>query len=247
MTGGDRRILPALAHKIKNLLYKSHIPCIEVRPSLVAGSGVFAVRDVEKDEVVALYPGIYTPPHPNVGSLFTSSVLPGEDDFSEMYLANIISPTGKAMEDCAYILNLQDVGGYVDGEALDRCTNDDLESLNANPSASGHLINHAVVRSNVEFECFMWNDIFDAASKSEGEGVYRLPNERRHDETPWYHDGEQIIRFSYLNNAEVSFQQIGGAAFLATTKIQKGEELFLNYRLLSPYPKWAQEWYSDCD
>ena len=62
------------------------------------------------------------------------------------------------MEENAYILNLQLVGGYLDGESLTKG-----RPLDANPSACGHLINHSLTLSNVDFESFVWSDMILAA------------------------------------------------------------------------------------
>jgi hypothetical protein len=221
-----------LPHKIRQLLTKTHTPFVQSGPSLIAGKGVFALTTIEKDQVVALYPGIYTPPLPR----FLATPL---DDCSVMsyYLANKVSPTGSAVEENAYILNLQLVGGYLDGESLTKG-----RPLDANPSACGHLINHSPTLSNVDFESFVWSDMILAADDE----LYQIPNERRQDGTPWYLEGERIIRFpSPENSIEENFHTVCGAAFVTRRQIDEGEELFLNYRLRKPFPTWAQDWYTE--
>lgn len=81
--------------------------------------------------VMCLYPGIYSPGIP------IHAVGCAE------YLAN---QYGSDIEENAYIMNLT-CGGYIDGRALD--SQYDKEALDSNPSACGHMINHAI-ESNID-------------------------------------------------------------------------------------------------
>jgi len=112
---------------------------------------------------------------------------------TDCYLANVSPPSASSstfgnnanrMEDNAYILNLNDKGGYIDGCALTsqyNCNNnnnhqhhgdcgvnddegsalelDELAALDKNPSACGHLINHHATKWNVEVFPFAWYDV----------------------------------------------------------------------------------------
>ena len=137
-------------------------------------------------------------------------------------------------------------------------------SMDSNPSACGQLINHSSVETNVEVETFLWHEMINLAAETkkhhgsgdddnEGSGdeendnaTYPLPNERRQDGTPWYHDGEALIRFD-RTSAALPFSNvggaIGGAALVTSRVVEQGEELFLNYKLQKPYPAWAETWY----
>ena len=224
--------------KIRNLLVKGHSPFIESGPSTIAGRGIFALTTIPKHEVVALYPGIYTPPLPHFLEMPV-----GDSNFpvADLYLANKISPSGIHVEENAYILNLQHhVGGFLDGACL---TSARGRPLDENPSARGHLINHSNIAANVEFESFVWSDI--VLDSSCDPTLYAVPNERRQDGTPWYADGDRLVRF--LNPDDLiqrNLHAVGGAAFLTKRVIHQGEELFLDYLLRKPYPEWARGWYT---
>lgn len=239
---------------IRNLLTKAHIPLVKSGPSLIAGRGVFALTNIEPNHVVALYPGIYTPPHPQ---LFMNMSI--SDDYyhadEELLLlttsnTNLVSPSGMHVEQNAYILNLSMIGGYLDGACLTGVQNRRRRRpLDMNPSACGQLINHSASYANVEFQSFRWSDIvpdFDDhdSNHDTNELMYDLPNERRQDGSPWYMEGDRMVRFP---NADETIQRnlhaVGGAAFVTTRRIVGGEELLLNYRLRKPYPKWAKDWY----
>ena len=188
--------------------------------------------------MVALYPGIYTPPLPH---FFEMSVDDSHVPIADLDLANTISPCGIHVEENAYILNLQHrVGGFLDGACL---TSARGRPLDENPSACGHLINHSAVAANVEFESFVWSDIvFDSSGDPT---QYDVPNERRQDGTPWYTDGDRTVLFPNPDDlVQQNLHAVSGAAFVTVRDIYQGEELFLNYLLRKPYPPWARGWYT---
>jgi hypothetical protein len=236
---------------IRNLLTKAHIPYVKSGPSLIAGRGVFASTNIEPNHVVALYPGIYTPPHPH---LFLKNSISDDYFYSDEELVlltsnttgSFVSPSGRDVEQNAYILNLSMIGGYLDGACLTGVKN--RRPLDINPSACGHLINHSATLANVEFQCFRWSDIVpefdDDIDYDSHELMYDLPNERRQDGSPWYIDGDRLVRFPNADETiPRNLHAVGGAAFVTTRRIAVGEELLLNYRLRKPYPGWAKDWY----
>lgn len=214
-------------NEIVRLLTKSGSFLVEVKPSSVngAGRGVFATENVPKDSVVCLYPGIYTPPLPAHASI---------DDGSH-YVGNITAPSGGPISHNAYILNLQAVGGFLDGNAL---VGNDGRVLDRDSISCGHLVNHrSTSGANVRVLSFRWDSLptLDASI---------IPNDTRCDGAPWYLDGNsgQMVRFdrSSTNNQR---DLLCGAALYTCRPVRTGEELYLDYGLKPPYPPWAKDWY----
>lgn len=128
---------------------------------------------------------------------------------------------GLEMEDNAYVMNLQDCGGYIDGCALvDRHG----ARLEVNPSACGHLVNHDSAVSNTAVVSFHWSHVFagidavpqngvavqdgdasmeksmlqlEESNMEESDEFHSPPNELRMDGSPWYFDGveQRIVNF----------------------------------------------------
>lgn len=142
------------------------------------------------------------------------------------------------MNDNAYILNLQGTGGYIDGCALNSqyCK---ASKLDENPSACGQLVNHDGSQNNVEVLDFSWDDIHLDQNE---EPLYVLPNETRADGSPWYYDriNDEVVTFVQDDMAKSH-----GAAIVLMQPLDEGEELLLDYKLVTPYPKWAEDWYTD--
>jgi hypothetical protein len=246
------------------LLGKSHIPRVAVRSSQVegAGNGVFYevaekrnhpedIDDGIGSKVLCLYPGIYTPPLPP--PLFAGILSCHEDnnEIMETYLAKRIPPSQVDLEDNAYILNLETIGGYLDGLALHSASG---RSLDSSPSACGHLINHyrpSQNKPNVAIVPFLWNEVLQPAGTGDFDaGVMdRLPNAMRCDGSPWYLDTitETIIHFpkeeGETTNAIHPF--LAGAAVISMDHdLSDGQELFLDYGLrMDKLPRWAKDWY----
>lgn len=210
---------------VRRLLSRSHTPRTELKGSTIheAGRGVFAVESVGAGEILCLYAGIHTP------------ALPLGANDSLVYLGNNMAPSGVMPDENAYILNLHHVGGgYLDGLAL--ATGD--RNLDENPSACGHCVNHSSNQANVEVLSFAWSDVLSEDNEIGHEHLYPLPNIVRADGGPWYLDtsADAIVTCGGAGpNA--------GATFYAKNNIEAGDELLLNYGLLSPLPSWATGWY----
>lgn len=136
----------------------------------------------------------------------------GGSQGEDLYLA------GSELENRAYILNLPEVGGHIDGEK-------DIPGARENPLAIGQFINHPSKANgqqpNVGVVSFMWSDIFKSFDhKSEvgdisgstgtrleevmGESLddcaselFDVPNVPRADGSPWFYDGTagEIVYF----------------------------------------------------
>lgn len=208
-----------LSKQILTLLHRSSAPLVRVAPSRLdgAGQGIFATENVSKGVPVCLYPGIFTP-----GMTWVDC----ESD-STVYLGNLSCPSGvKPIESNAYILNLQNTGGYLDGLAI--------EGLDENPNACGHFANHSSKASNVEVVSFWWLDVVDFSV--EHKDLYDVPNTCRVDGSPWLMRDGEIYVFKEAHSC-------AGAAFQTTREIMEGEEIYLDYGLTHPLPSWARDWY----
>ncbi|KAG7338136.1 hypothetical protein IV203_034361 [Nitzschia inconspicua] len=212
----------SLRRNICRLLEKSHIPRVAVRPSQLpgAGNGVYYVNsgnpnhddddddddDDERQEVLCLYPGVYTPPLPSVlyNNPAAAGILCNQEDNNELldtYLAKYLPPSQVDMDDNGYIMNLETVGGYIDGLALHSSNNGDscsssssISRLDASPSACGHLINHYRPfhdKPNVTMISFLWKDVLQEdhfLHDYDHRRYHQLPNVMRCDGSPWYFD-----------------------------------------------------------
>ena len=172
------------------------------------GRGVFCQQNIKAGTALCLYPGVYTPPLPCTGGS------QGED----LYLA------GSELENRAYIMNLPECGGHIDGDYDDTS----IPGARENPSAIGQFVNHPSKangqRPNVGVVSFMWSDIFKSfghtskvgdISGSTGtlleeevtgesfdddcasEPLFEVPNVPRADGFPWFYDGTagEIVYF----------------------------------------------------
>ena len=226
--------------QIRSLLRRAHRPLVKVGPSVVCpGLGVFASESIEVGEietVLCLYPGIYSPGLP----LHLCDVATEDTSVESHYLGNTMTPAGVSPQDNAYILNLQqEGGGYLDGLALSATSYE----LDENPSACGHLVNHSPRDANATVVGFRWHDIAlgnPTVSTSEDDEFFPLPNANRQDSTPWYLDpATGNVRYH-----EGGFQ-CKGAALIAKKDIANGDEIFLDYKLNHPLPRWAEGWYGE--
>jgi hypothetical protein len=249
------RLDPSISQQIRYLLRKSHVPRVKVQASAIpgAGTGVYYAEQQQQQQqseslfggfcprIVCLYPGIYTPGMPIMSSSTCS-----DDGIPNEYLANGIPPSGIPFQQNAYVMNLQDCGGYIDGCALTSLY--DGRQLDANPSACGHLVNHCYSRPNVELISFVWDDV-DSGRSSASSSSMPLPNCFRGGGGPWYYDSfeQKIVRFPYVKSRldETNWSHLLCGAALALSKpVEYGDELMLDYGLRAPYPEWAFEWYS---
>ena len=154
--------------------------------------GVFSQKKVSSNElpmVMCLYPGIYTRGIP-IHAMQTAE-----------YLANRSPPSNYGLDigENAYIMNLNNCGGYIDGCALESQYGE-YDALDINPSACGHLVNHDAARSNVEVISFAWDELVgnDETMMSTKEDHFALPNELRANGFPWYYDTalDKLVSFS---------------------------------------------------
>ena len=253
----SKKLSRTFYREIRNLLKKHHSPRVSVARSGItsnadAGEGVFVVsrRTIEPDIPMCLYPGIFTPGLPPIAIA----------DDSIVYLGNEMPPSGVNNDENAYILNLSELGGYLDGLALlasepptISAANSEVEPtltrrLDVNPSACGHKVNHSSRRANVMFVPFFWKDVFpkDATQRQdpqhEDEWLASLPNTMRNDNSPWYFDGHTNELCHFRAN-DIGPQLLCGAALCSLRTMEPGEEAFLDYGLKLPYPPWAREWY----
>lgn len=218
-------------------------PRVRVKSSSIqnAGQGVFATTDLEKFSPLCLYPGVYTPPLP-------FPYIGGEDSTDEyVYLAN-----ESIQDDNEYVLNLNDIGGYIDANNHEYRGADDLEY---NHGAVGHLVNHGKgEQANVDVLSFHWNQLLnkDVMDQIKSDSLHNIPNTMRNDGTAWFLDSRtgEINYFHESNGTKVKMESIcynntipiAGAVLYASKKIKEGQELFLNYKLKPPYPSWARDW-----
>lgn len=224
----------SLISDVRYLIHRHHSPLVEVRPSYIpnAGIGVFVKRPIEKDRVVCLYPGIYTPGIPKYAA----------ESVETVNLADKEPPSGGDIESNPYILNLNIQGGYIDGSALIGVHG---RRLDDNPSACANMINHSK-DANVDWMPIHWNEVLDDLGYQD-EHKMPLPNELRADGSPWYYDGfsEKVVSFpSSVDKGESTTLLLYGAALYAKRDMEYGEEILLDYKLKGPpYPAWAQDWY----
>eukprot|EP00934_Nitzschia_sp_Nitz4_P007062 Nitzschia sp. Nitz4//scaffold134_size62860//6967//7728//NITZ4_006320-RA/size62860-processed-gene-0.42-mRNA-1//-1//CDS//3329535472//7052//frame0 len=237
-----------LLHQIRSILTKPKV-CVQQSTLPSGGRGVFCSPDtpLPAHTVVALYPGVYTPPMP-------ASAISIHDqdhiDVSTLYLASIQSPSGIPSEENAYLLNLATTnGGYLDGMALTCPTTG--RPLDAHPSAVGHLLNHNHSIPNVSVISFPWETILslaqvDTSSSSAMDETWSIPNVLRCDGSPWYWDTQEsrLVRFPTSLSTEFLTRKSCGAAMVLSREVEPGEELFLDYGLrTNPLPAWAEGWY----
>ena len=253
------RLTKSFIKQIRYLLKKSHVPRVYVGTSRItgAGNGVFwkgkAIHgnDAGRPLLLCLYPGIYTPGiHHNLVSQEMSSII---------YLAKELPPSGIPFPENAFIINLLETGGYLDGCALTAPSHRGRRRLDENPSACGHIINHDADKANVEVVSFVWRDIlnglnFSVDGHSSLSTHFELPNALRFDGSSWYLD-ESEGKIKYFpthttdgnNPSSVLLEErfLCGAAVVLrpTCTLNHDDELLMNYCLKRPYPNWALSWY----
>jgi len=164
-----------------------------------------------------------------------------------VYLGGLITPSGVAADENAYILNLKTAnGGYLDASAMRDEKGRPLGD--ENPSAVAHLVNHSSVCDNVEVLPFSWGqvlwdwdcDICTDDRLEEPDAYYGIPNVARFDRAPHYAEGSEVLYY----NGDVSLRSVCGAAFCSKSEIDEGDELFLDYGLVPPIPTWAAGFYN---
>lgn len=217
--------------EIPYLLRRDHRPRVKVLQSSItgAGEGVFSQQKVAAGTPLCLYPGTYTPGPP-------STAIAGDDI---IYLGNELPPSAVPPEENAYIMNLREVGGYIDGLAL-KSSNGSC-SEDKNPSACAHKINHSQ-NANVVMIPFQWADVTTmVVCRKE---YFPLPNSIRADHSPWFFDGRTNEVQTFEVTTENDYKHLlCGAAICSIRSLQPGEEILLDYGLKPPYPAWASGWY----
>ena len=151
-----------------------------------------------------------------------------------VFLGHWTTPSGIAVDENAYILNLQEppCSGYIDALSS--------HNDNENPNACGHLVNHDATYPNVQVQSVCWSDILEGGEDLD-KNYFDLPNIVRSDNAPRYYfngDNCEIVRYDD-HDASVC-----GAVLCATRDIHKNQEVVLNYQLQPPLPSWAKHWYS---
>lgn len=141
------------------------------------------------------------------------------------FVGGQLTPSGKGAEDNAYILNLQG-NGYIDGLALTTPEGRQLDGTHA----LGHLINHRRP-PNVYVSPFCWSDV-DRISEEDKANIVRC------DGSPRCLIGGRVVLY------DATDVTVYGAAICAAKEISLGQELFMDYKLSKPYPKWALDWYT---
>jgi hypothetical protein len=189
--------------------------------------GVFVSGDVSKGDVVCFYPGTYYPPPP----LYALGVADG----SYCQTANIVR---HMWEHNVYCINLNDMGGYIDG-FLEK---EKSKFASLSPYAVGQKINHPDKHNspNVSTFEFLWRDVF--ASR---EGCDELCLEEflshvpvKMGEGPWFIDPstQEVVT---IENAPTN-PALPGLALVALEDLEDGRELFLDYELK---PEDMPDWY----
>jgi hypothetical protein len=243
MNPTTRKLQAYFYREIRKLLRKDHIPKIAVASSKIAkdaGDGVFVARAVPVSTPLCLYPGIYTPGLP-------LHVTRDVDDV--VYLANeLLPPSGIPYDDNAYILNVTEIGGYIDGLALEnKFTLERGEPktrvLDENPSACAHKINHSSRFVNTDIVPFYWTDVFEGADDDDMQNSFHIPNSIRSDGAPWYFDGVDNKLHHFISNDIDRCVSLCGVVVVSTENLATGDELLLNYKLKLPVPPWACDWY----
>lgn len=245
-----QRLPRSFYHEILSLIEKQHIPRVRIGTSTIRGAdqGVFAKQNIPVSVPFCLYPGVYTPGLPSFAIA----------DDSIIYLANeeTLPPSGIPFDENAYILNMPQVGGYLDGLALSgentaisqqRSNSNSRRRLDENPSACAHKINHSFSSVNARIVPFFWDGVLKELCKENETAevdtdCYALPNVIRNDGSPWYLDGS-TNKVWFFNNDSQACCRLCGAAVCATRMLQPGDEVFLDYSLKSPLPLWATNWY----
>jgi len=168
-----------------------------------------------------------------------------------VYLANELTPpSGIPSNENAYILNVSQVGGYIDGMAL-YCPQQQRR-FDENPSACARKINHSSREANTVFVPFYWKDVIRGVRggdhshtlpHKQQEQCFTIPNAMRRDNSPWYYDNGEIYQITEEKAREMNHLLVGAAACMVeTTIVEPGEELFLNYSLKRnpDLPSWAK-------
>lgn len=224
----------------KKLLQKTDKSRVRIDKSTIpnAGNGVYTATPVKKHEALCFYPGEYSPPLPDS---FISGI--ANEHSTPVYLAK--DSHDFDLEENAYVMNLQDVGGYIIGDVDQINSDGNQDTIDSIEYASGHLVNHPSKQldqsANVRILSFLWDDILE--EDIEDENLHQIPTHVRTDGSAWYLDPNEgsITHFSEKQHS-VNQTKLAGAVLYAEKDIETNQELFLDYQLQSPFPSWAKDW-----
>lgn len=207
-----------------------HSFSLSVQTSSIPGSnnGVVLSGYAKKGTILALYPGLYYPPLPlcAVGNA-DGNYCYSATDMRQMWQTN------------AYLIHLNQLGGYLDGKDFDK---------QSNPFAVAQMVNHPSpsFHPNVISLDFRWEDVYNLCSERLGnknlfqsysQYLQLLPN--RFGSGPWYVDSstDEVVMIGDERGPPC---HLAGLAYMALEDIQDGVELFFDYR----YPAHARpSWY----
>lgn len=201
----------------------------------------------------------------------------GNPDGEEIdFLGHNSTPSGLPPEENAYLLNIHtDTGGFIDGMALEviegrhvpireysychKLYHPQVKTrLDSNPSCCGHMINHSIRYQNVEVLPFLWSDVIVPKYNNRGyvdklapeytkKALSSIPNMMRQDGAPRYLFNGDAIHYPSVRDELSRIDKVCGAVIYATKHIGPDQELFLDYKLKSPLPKWAASWYATAE
>jgi len=223
-----------------------------------AGDGVFATAHIEAHVPVTLYPGLYTPPTPlyAISSLTGDVAIPGNP-------LNSLLPKDMVVEANSYCIHLDNAGGSLDamgvgagivGDACDDDDDDDDDDDNNNNNgnarvtwSNGHMVAHKVNHPpkgylpNVKAFDFKWIEAFNATNTP-----YLKEDEQKISQINtfnfghfWYTSPEGDVVLLEREHALSGAIQLAGLVFVSTRPIQKGEEIFFDYKIEpSCWPAW---------
>jgi hypothetical protein len=199
------------------------------------GTGVFLHGRASRGNAVSLYPGFYKPPPPiwavqsesawGSPSPYSNELSMDDGEYCIMCRLVCAYACARALAlvcVMAHCIMCSDsaLGGYINGRNAAS-----IQGVTANPFAVGQLVNHppAGVRPNVTPFSFQWPDSLARA---------RLPNAAHGG--VWYVDpiSNEPVRLS----RDTAVPLLG--MILVALRPIVDEELFLDYGLTPPYPRW---------
>jgi hypothetical protein len=192
------------------------------------------------------------------------------------FLGHHSTPSGLSPQDNAYIMNVHtETGGYIDGMALEiikgrhvpireysyshKLYHPQLKTrLDSNPSCCGHMINHSIRHQNVQVLSFLWSDVLLPIYDNRGynhklqpaytkKALAAIPNMMRQDSAPRYLFNGDVIYYATVEDDISRIDRVCGVVIYAAKHIGPDQELFLDYKLKSPLPKWAASWYANAE
>ena len=161
--------------QVAHLLLKRCLPrrvLVKMSRNKYAGSGVFAAAPLKVGSALCFYPGVYTPSVPPWARSVEGEI-------------TLLDPRHEHLKANAYLMNLPELGGYIDGLALEAVT---VNGAMANPHAVGHLVNHPNKDQspNARVVPFFWRDMILQFSREISSSEYfPIPNAPFKSNRPW--------------------------------------------------------------